>query len=342
MTSDSGFIQPEQFSENWQNISVLQTRRDNIIYTGERYGRRFLLKALQPQCALLTEYRLQQEKEFRLGIAFSHPNIAATYSLENVPEVGRCIVQEWIDGQTLNGWLQTHPSLYERKRVWEQLMNVLAYVHSYQRVHHDLKPSNILITRNGQNVKLIDFGLADSDDGAYSEKQSVREDIQSLAPIIRAIFPHRYRFMACRCERGGYPHIEALQKVWQLCKRTQRLIPLILSVALLIIASILFWMAYQERHAEQRKQQEMMAQLDKAYAVHAARLHEAIGNASTYIEAINMLSQISQEGWAVRDSLMALYPSEDPIRVIVFDLWTQRDAVLQNELIQASQNKPMH
>lgn len=30
-------------------------------------------------------------------------------------------------------------------------------------IHRDLKPSNIMITHNGQNVKLIDFGLSDSD-----------------------------------------------------------------------------------------------------------------------------------------------------------------------------------
>lgn len=42
-------------------------------------------------------------------------------------------------------------------------MNALEYMHSKQIIHRDLKPSNIMITHIGQNVKIIDFGLSDSD-----------------------------------------------------------------------------------------------------------------------------------------------------------------------------------
>ena len=40
----------------------------------------------------------------------------------------------------------------------------MQYIHNKQLIHKDLKPNNILITYNGNNVKLIDFGLADCDD----------------------------------------------------------------------------------------------------------------------------------------------------------------------------------
>ena len=40
------------------------------------------------------------------------------------------------------------------------------YIHAKQIVHRDLKPSNIMITHNGNHVKLIDFGLSDNDDFA--------------------------------------------------------------------------------------------------------------------------------------------------------------------------------
>ena len=342
MPSDSGFIQPEQFSHEWQNISALQKRRDNIVYTAERYGRRFLLKTLQPECASLTEYRLQQEKEFRLGIALSHPNIAAVYSLEEVPEAGRCIVMEWIDGHTLAEWLQTKPSIRERKRVWEQLLDALSYLHANQRVHHNLKSSNILITRNGHNVKLIDFGLSDSDDSTCSVEQDVREDIRQLAPILRMLFPHRYALMARRCEQGHYSHIPSLQRAWQRRLRVWKIMPVLLAMVLLIVASIFFYMAYEERHAEQRKQQEMMAIVDEAFAIHEAELQMAINSSGTYLEAVNAMSQLSQEGWHVRDSIIALYSENDPIRVIVFDRWTQQEAILQNELIQSAQTKPLY
>ena len=42
-------------------------------------------------------------------------------------------------------------------------MEALAYVQSRQTQHRDLKPSNTMITHDGQHLKLIDFGLSDTD-----------------------------------------------------------------------------------------------------------------------------------------------------------------------------------
>ena len=98
MESSSDFIVPDDFSSEWRNIVLVQTHSRTRIYTATRYGRRFVLKGLTPETASLTDYRLQQEQEFQLGIQLVHPNIAATYSLEEIDGVGRCIVQEWIDG----------------------------------------------------------------------------------------------------------------------------------------------------------------------------------------------------------------------------------------------------
>ena len=340
MTSDSGFIVPEQFSHEWQNICLVQKRRDNIIYTGERYGRRFLLKGLQPECAALTEYRLQQEKEFRLGIALSHPNIAATFSLEEVPGIGHCIVQEWIDGQTLSEWIQTKPSLRERQRVWEQLMSALAYLHENQRVHHDLKSSNILVTRNGQNIKLIDFGLSDSDDSTCSVKQDAGDDIRNLAPLLQIMFPHRYRLMVKRCLNGGYTNISALQRAWRNRLQIRRFIPISIAVVLLAAASVLFGLAYHERHAEQQKHQQMMVQVDEAVARYAEELNIAVQNTATWPEAMEKITQMSEKGWSIRDSIISLYPETDPICIEIFDLWTQRMSKVHNEAIKSASAKP--
>ena len=42
-------------------------------------------------------------------------------------------------------------------------MDALAYMHSKQIIHRDIKPANIMVTHIGKNVKIIDFGLSDSD-----------------------------------------------------------------------------------------------------------------------------------------------------------------------------------
>ena len=65
--SDSGFITPEGFSAEWRDISLLQQRRQNTIYTAKRYGKRYLIKAISPEYQSLTDIRLLQYKEFSLG-----------------------------------------------------------------------------------------------------------------------------------------------------------------------------------------------------------------------------------------------------------------------------------
>ena len=91
---DSGFIAAGDVSALWQEITPLQVRRHSVLYRGKRYGRWFVLKGLPAEQQSLTDFRLQQEREFRVGIGLVHPNIAGTYSLEEVPGIGRCIVME--------------------------------------------------------------------------------------------------------------------------------------------------------------------------------------------------------------------------------------------------------
>lgn len=98
-----------------------------------------------------------------MGIALDHPNIVRTITKEQDERVGDCIVLEYVDGTTLDHWLSTSPSRRERKRVVRQILDAMEYFHAQGVIHRDLKPQNILITRNGSNVKIIDFGLSDSD-----------------------------------------------------------------------------------------------------------------------------------------------------------------------------------
>lgn len=58
-------------------------------------------------------------------------------------------------------------SLAEMKKVMQQLINGLYYIHSNKLLHRDIKAANILITKSGK-LKLADFGLA----RAFSDKQT--------------------------------------------------------------------------------------------------------------------------------------------------------------------------
>ena len=126
-----------------------------------------------------------------------HPMIVSVYSLEEVSGLGLCIVMEWIDGITLKEWLQQKEHTQEQHRhVADMLLDALAYVHSRQTQHRDLKPSNIMLTNDGQHLKLIDFGLSDTDSHTILKAAAGTEgymapdgssDIYSLGCILREL-----------------------------------------------------------------------------------------------------------------------------------------------------------
>ena len=134
------------------------------LFTATRYGKRYMLKCLKIDFLYTPVYRQALTKEFEIGLQLEHPNICRTIGLEEIPDLGTTIVMEYIDGDTLQALIDKQMlTAGLAHKITEQLMDALEYMHNKQVIHRDLKPSNIMVTHNGQNVKLIDFGLSDSD-----------------------------------------------------------------------------------------------------------------------------------------------------------------------------------
>ena len=165
-SSTSGYTNSLDFNAMnvFSNHTEMASRGYCHLLKAQRYGRWFALKALQPQYAENPQYAAMLEKEFQCAIMLNHPNIAATYGIETDAVAGRCIVMEYVEGRTLVEFMKENPSATQRRKVAMQLLDAMQYYHALQIVHRDLKPSNILVTRNGDKVKLIDFGLADTDE----------------------------------------------------------------------------------------------------------------------------------------------------------------------------------
>lgn len=149
----------------WTHITPLSKSATGMmaVLRARRYGKWHVLKTLQPAYRDDPAAQAMLRKEFDIAFTLSHPAIAAVIGLEQVPALGQCIVQEWVDGGTLRECLAAGRIDAETAvDVLTQLLGALDYLHSRGVTHRDLKPSNIMLTADGRRVKIIDFGVSDT------------------------------------------------------------------------------------------------------------------------------------------------------------------------------------
>lgn len=190
----------------------------SVLYTVISGERKLFLKALNREQGVSAENLARLQREYKiLEQLYGNEHIVRCIGWREDAEVGPCIVMEYVDGETLSDYLTTNPSNKEKKRILNELLEAVSFIHSHQVVHNDLKPENILVTHNGHNVKLIDFGYADSDSHsdkatggteAYASPELIRQeatgstsDIYSLGFIIKALFLHRFGRVVRKCQR---------------------------------------------------------------------------------------------------------------------------------------------
>ena len=224
---------------------------------------------------------------------------------------------EYVDGMTLAQWLNSSPSRAQRERVLAQLLEVMEYIHGLQLVHNDLKSSNILITRNGQNVKLIDFGLSNTD--STSDNNNSTTDIQLLANILPLLFPNRYRSIVRACQLGKYANIAALKRAFHRRQTWQKSIPYIVSAICVIVCSIFSFQHVSNKLLEQQ----MLETINYHVNQEISKLEHAADTCSTYLvftqENYPMLWEKSA---LVRDSIADLYADDPALRLQCIETWS--------------------
>ncbi|MFA7672666.1 MAG: Stk1 family PASTA domain-containing Ser/Thr kinase [Clostridia bacterium] len=104
---------------------------------------------------------IKRFKDEALSVAkLSHENIVNVYDVGYDNSLNY-IVMECIEGTTLSSYMETTGPL-EIKEVIEisvQICAALEHAHSNGIIHRDIKPQNILISKNGK-IKVTDFGIA--------------------------------------------------------------------------------------------------------------------------------------------------------------------------------------
>ena len=261
--STSGPIQEQFFhpTEMKATYEKVPSHGFNQLVKMKRQGRWYMLKGLKPEFQQQIVNLELLKKEYELMAMLDHPNIVRVSFKEVNEEFGPCIVMEYIDGVTLDQFLESNPSWRERRKIVDQLVDALTYIHSKQVLHRDLKPSNILITRNGNNVKIIDFGWSDTDDYAIlkqsagtkkymapeqlvpDQKTDCRTDIYAFGLLLRMLFPHRYRLVSNRCTQRDpsrrYPDMEAVRKALERQDQARRSLPIVTTLALAALCVLL-------------------------------------------------------------------------------------------------------
>lgn len=117
------------------------------------------LKLLPEGFASDPERLARLQREAQILASLNHPNIAQIYGLEGTG-ASRCIVMEWVDGETLQERIQRGPiPIEDALSIARQVAEALEAAHEKHVIHRDLKPANVKITPDGK-VKVLDFGLA--------------------------------------------------------------------------------------------------------------------------------------------------------------------------------------
>lgn len=156
---------------------------------------RLALKLLRPDTPLKGELRAFLEREANLLLRLDHPNVVHRFDVFEWPDTAPAgerslvLAMEFVDGDTLADVIARHvaraalagPSVLPGMpflRAWsyfQQLLGALASTHALGIVHLDVKPSNVLIRRDGL-VKLTDFGIA------RQSSTPVSASVSTLAP----------------------------------------------------------------------------------------------------------------------------------------------------------------
>ena len=322
MDSYSGIIIEEsRRSEQFSDFTPIPCKGFNLLCKAKRYGRWWVLKGLKEPYRQDENYKNLLHKEFDILISLQHPNIVSAYSMEEIPEMGTCIVMEWIDGITLEHWSGRKP---EGEGIFLQLLDAVHYIHAKQIVHRDLKPSNIMITHNGNHVKLIDFGLSDTDDFAIlkqpagtpgyispeqivSQQADIRNDIFSIGCILEKILPGKpYTAIIKRCKAPiaqRYANVDELKADF-MAQRNRHLsgikrIAIAVLTCIILLGFISYPLLYQQEksisitpaHHEAKKDTVIRQQAGDAAPLHSQQPAAAEPSSASHLQSAELISK---------------------------------------------------
>ncbi len=159
---EDSMYRPAQQIPGFQIISKIGQGAMAVVFKAKQLSldRIVAIKVLPKRLSENPEFVERFYREGRAAARLNHPHIVQAY---DVGESGgyHYFVMEYIDGQTVYDLIQDGKRLDEAHaiRLVLQTAKALEHAHAQGLVHRDVKPKNLMLTKNG-DIKLADMGLA--------------------------------------------------------------------------------------------------------------------------------------------------------------------------------------
>src|SRR6202051_700987 len=158
-----------------------------------RLDRIVAIKTLRADLARDQIFQARFRREAQSAASLNHPSIVAVYDTGEDMSSGLpvpYIVMECVDGRTVRDLLiEGHRLLPERTlEIISGVLRALEYSHQAGIVHRDIKPGNVMVTRNG-DVKVMDFGIA----RAMSDSQATMTQTAQVIGTAQYLSPEQAR-----------------------------------------------------------------------------------------------------------------------------------------------------
>jgi serine/threonine protein kinase len=123
-------------------------------------GTRVVVKELHAGIRVNDIVKEEVLAELDLVMRLRHPHIASLLEYKETKR-GITLVMDWVEGQTLEEYVAEHGPLEDEvaTHIFCKVLDAVSYAHQRNVIHLSLKPSNIIIGKDG-NIKVLDFGMA--------------------------------------------------------------------------------------------------------------------------------------------------------------------------------------